>query len=44
MTIASAVETEERLATLEAQHACPERALANLMALGKSAETGTTSN
>lgn len=32
MTIASAVETEENLDRIEAQHICPERALAVLLA------------
>ena len=32
MTVASAIESEEQLAVLEAHHICPERALADLMA------------
>ncbi len=32
MTVASATETEEALERLEAEHICPERALAQLMA------------
>ncbi len=31
MTVASAVETEEMLDSLEVRHVCPERALAELM-------------
>jgi hypothetical protein len=33
MTIASAVETDRELARLEARHICPERALAELLAM-----------
>lgn len=44
MTIASAIETEEQLAVLEAHHTCPERALANMVALEKAAESGTVPN
>jgi hypothetical protein len=36
MTIASSVETAAELDKLEAQHVCPERALADLLALEKS--------
>lgn len=39
MTVASAVETEETLMTLEAQHTCPESALAHLMMVKAAAET-----
>ncbi len=38
MTIASAVETPEELERLEARHICPEKALADLLALEKSSE------
>jgi hypothetical protein len=38
MTIASAVETEKELDQLEARHICPERALAELLELGKAIE------
>jgi hypothetical protein len=39
MTIASAVETEKELDQLEARHICPERALAELLELGKAIES-----
>lgn len=41
MTVASAVETEEELAVLEAHHVCPERALADLLAEKTAAATHT---
>lgn len=44
MTIASAIETEEQLAAVEAHHMCPERTLANMVALEKAAEAGTAPN
>ena len=33
MTIASSVETDKELASVEARHICPERALAELLAM-----------
>ena len=36
MTIASAVETEEELRSLESRHICPERVLADLLEREKS--------
>jgi hypothetical protein len=39
MTIASSVETEKELASVEARHICPERALAALLAQGKTVES-----
>ena len=36
MTVASAIETPEELDTIEAQHMCPEKALAELLARGAS--------
>ena len=38
MTIASSVETEEDLQTLEANHICPEKALADLLVQEKAIE------
>jgi hypothetical protein len=38
MTIASAVETDEELARLEARHICPERALSELLEQAKAVE------
>jgi len=35
MTIASSVETDKELNQFEAQHICPERALADLLRQGK---------
>jgi hypothetical protein len=39
MTVASAVETPEELKRVEARHLCPEKALAQLLALEKQAAT-----
>ena len=39
MTIASSVETDKELATLEARHMCPERALAELLEQEKAIES-----
>jgi len=39
MTIAFCVESEAGLAQLEARHICPERALAELLALEKAKES-----
>ena len=44
MTIASAVETDKELARVEAGHICPERALAALLAMGKTVETRSHPN
>jgi len=44
MTIASSVETDKELASIEARHICPERALAALLALGKTVETRSHPN
>jgi hypothetical protein len=41
MTIAFDVETAKELAEREARHVCPERALAELLALEKAAESRT---
>jgi hypothetical protein len=41
MTIASSVETEKDLVQLEARHICPEKALAELQELEKSAQSRT---
>ena len=41
MTIASSVETEKDLINLEARHICPEKALAELLELEKSAQSRT---
>jgi hypothetical protein len=41
MTIASSVETEEELLEREATHVCPEKALADLLALGRSMNAGS---
>jgi hypothetical protein len=38
MTIASSVETDKDLVRLESRHICPERALAELLAQGKTIE------
>ena len=37
LTVATAVESEEGLSHLEGEHLCPERALAQLLALRQSA-------
>jgi hypothetical protein len=39
MTIASSVETDKELDQLEVRHICPERALAELLALEKAIES-----
>jgi hypothetical protein len=39
MTIAFAVETDRELDRLEARHICPERALAELLAMEKAQES-----
>jgi hypothetical protein len=39
MTIASSVETDSELVRLEARHICPEKALAELLELEKSAQS-----
>jgi hypothetical protein len=44
MTIASAVETDRELARLEARHICPERALAELLAMEIAAESRSHAN
>jgi hypothetical protein len=44
MTIASAVETDRELARLETRHICPERALAELLAMEIAAESRTHAN
>jgi len=44
MTIASAVETEKELARLESRHICPERALAELLAMEIAAESRSHAN
>ena len=41
MTIASSVEIEEELLECEAKHVCPEKALADLLALERLMETGS---
>jgi hypothetical protein len=41
MTIASCVETEEELNTRETHHLCPEKALAQLMAMEQANEAQT---
>jgi hypothetical protein len=41
MTTASSVETEKELEELEARHICPERALAELLALEKAVDSTT---
>jgi hypothetical protein len=40
MTIASSVETEEELLVSETRHVCPEKALAGLLAQGRSMDAG----
>jgi hypothetical protein len=44
MTIASSVETDKELASIEARHICPERALAALMAQEKTVEARSHPN
>jgi hypothetical protein len=44
MTIASSVETDKELATLEARHMCPERALAELLEQEKAIESRSRVN
>jgi hypothetical protein len=39
MTIASSVETDKEMDQLEVRHICPERALAELLALEKAIES-----
>jgi len=41
MTIASSVETDKELEKLESRHICPERALAELLALEKDVDSTT---
>lgn len=43
MTIASSVETEEELLACEKKHVCPEKALADLLAIELSMEPGSQS-
>jgi hypothetical protein len=40
MTVASCVETEQELDRMETRHVCPERALAELLEIEKSALAG----
>jgi hypothetical protein len=44
MTVASCIETEQELDRIETRHICPERALAKLLEIEKSAasQTGPT--
>ena len=42
MTIGSAIDSPEMMETLEAHHICPERALADLLALQSAARDGAT--
>ncbi|MGA9668516.1 MAG: hypothetical protein WBQ94_04865 [Terracidiphilus sp.] len=44
MTVASAIETEEELTSLEHRHVCPEMVLANLLAREKLAPLRTQQN
>jgi hypothetical protein len=44
MTVASCVQTEQELVRVEAHHICPEKALAQLLALGKSTEARAARN
>jgi hypothetical protein len=44
MTIASSVENEEELLACEAKHVCPEKALADLLALERVIEAGSKGN
>ena len=44
MTIAFAVETDRELDRLEARHICPERALAELLAMEKAVESRRQAN
>ena len=44
MTIASSVETDKELATLEARHMCPERALAEFLEQEKAIESRSRVN
>ena len=44
MTVASFVETEEELHADEARHICPEKALAELLALEKASEARAARN
>ena len=44
MTVASAVETERELEHVEMHHMCPERALADLLALKKASEAHAARN
>lgn len=44
LTIAFSVDSEEGLERLEAQHLCPEKVLAQLLAAHRAAETHATHN
>ncbi len=44
MTVASAVETEEELASLEHRHICPEMVLADLLEREKSIQSNVQPN
>jgi hypothetical protein len=44
LTIAFCLDTEEELEQLEAQHLCPEKALARLLAAQRAAEAHATRN
>jgi len=44
MTVGFGVETEKELGRVESQHMCPERALAELLALKKANEAHTAQN
>jgi hypothetical protein len=43
MTIASSVETEDELSRFEATHICPEKALAELLAMEQPIDEGSES-
>jgi hypothetical protein len=44
MTVSTAVETKDDLEQVEAQHVCPERALAELLARRTGAESHSVAN